>query len=136
MYVFERKANYYETDKMGIVHHSNYIRWFEEARLDMMDKLGLPYVKIEKAGILIPVLGVSCEYKHPIRFGDTIVLELEIQNYTGTRFEVVYKGYSKETGFVSCTGVSRHCFTTEDLKPIRLQRHNAEWHALFSAESK
>ena len=90
MYTFERTAKYYETDQMGIVHHSNYIRWFEEARIDLMDQLGLPYRKMEESGVLIPVLGVSCTYKHPIRFDETIVLELEIQNYTGVRFEVVY----------------------------------------------
>lgn len=45
MFTFERKANYYETDQMGIVHHSNYIRWFEEARLEMLCAMGLPYKK-------------------------------------------------------------------------------------------
>ena len=56
MFTFERKANYYETDQMGIVHHSNYIRWFEEARLEMLRAMGLPYKKMEDNGILIPVL--------------------------------------------------------------------------------
>ena len=55
MFTFERKANYYETDQMGIVHHSNYIRWFEEARLEMLRAMGLPYKKMEDNGILIPV---------------------------------------------------------------------------------
>ena len=54
MFTFERKANYYETDQMGIVHHSNYIRWFEEARLEMLRVMGLPYKKMEDNGILIP----------------------------------------------------------------------------------
>ena len=88
MFTFERKANYYETDQMGIVHHSNYIRWFEEARLEMLRAMGLPYKKMEDNGILIPVLGVSCSYKHPIRFDETLVLTLRIQNYNGVRFEL------------------------------------------------
>lgn len=131
MYTFERAAKYYETDQMGIVHHSNYIRWFEEARIDLMDQLGLPYRKMEESGVLIPVLGVSCTYKHPIRFDETIVLELEIQNYTGVRFEVVYTGRHKETGLLSCTGVSQHCFTTPELKPVRLKQHFPAWHEAF-----
>ena len=131
MYTFERTAKYYETDQMGIVHHSNYIRWFEEARIDLMDQLGLPYRKMEESGVLIPVLGVSCTYKHPIRFDETIVLELEIQNYTGVRFEVVYTGRNKETGLLSCTGVSQHCFTTPELKPVRLKQHFPAWHEAF-----
>ena len=99
MFTFERKANYYETDQMGIVHHSNYIRWFEEARLEMLRAMGLPYKKMEDNGILIPVLGVSCSYKHPIRFDETLVLTLRIQNYNGVRFEMAYEGHSKETAF-------------------------------------
>lgn len=119
MFTFERKANYYETDQMGIVHHSNYIRWFEEARLEMLRAMGLPYKKMEDNGILIPVLDVSCSYKHPIRFDETLVLTLRIQNYNGVRFEMAYEGHSKETGLLSCTGTSQHCFTTPALKPIR-----------------
>ena len=38
---YEHKAQYYETDKMGIIHHSNYIRWFEEARIDYMEQAGI-----------------------------------------------------------------------------------------------
>ncbi|MBQ2668670.1 MAG: acyl-CoA thioesterase [Clostridia bacterium] len=131
MHVYSRKANYYEIDQMGIVHHSNYIRWFEEARIELMDQLGLPYKTMEEAQVLIPVLGVDCAYKHPIRFGETIVLELRIQNYTGTRFEVAYTGYCRETGQLSCTGTTQHCFTTPDLRPIRLNRSHPEWHEVF-----
>ena len=72
--VFERKANYYETDQMGIVHHSNYIRWFEEARLYYMEAIGLPYELMEEAGIFIPVLGVSCDYKVSVRFAETVCI--------------------------------------------------------------
>ena len=52
------KVQYYETDQMGIVHHSNYIRWFEEARIDLLEQLGIGYDMIEKEGIISPVIGV------------------------------------------------------------------------------
>ena len=58
-----REPFYYETDQMGIIHHSNYIRWFEEARVALLEHLDFSYKKIEEQGIIIPVLGVSCEYK-------------------------------------------------------------------------
>ena len=45
---YGRKIQYYETDRMGIVHHSNYIRWMEEARTDVLEQIGLPYDKIER----------------------------------------------------------------------------------------
>lgn len=57
------KVQYYETDQMKVVHHSNYIRWFEEARTDYMSQVGVPYAEVERAGIIIPVVDVSCKYK-------------------------------------------------------------------------
>ena len=67
---YVRKVQYYETDRMGIAHHSNYIRWMEEARTDTLEQIGLPYDKIERAGILIPVLGVACDYSISFRYSE------------------------------------------------------------------
>ena len=61
--MYTHRVQYYETDQMGIVHHSNYIRWFEEARLDFMEKIGCSYAAVEASGIMIPVLSASCQYK-------------------------------------------------------------------------
>ena len=61
--VYEHKTQYYETDQMGIIHHYNYIRWFEEARMDMMEQMGMGYAEMEKRGIISPVLSVHSEYK-------------------------------------------------------------------------
>lgn len=65
MFTFERKANYYETDQMGIVHHSNYIRWFEEARLEMLRAMGLPYKKMEDNGHSDPRAGCFVQLQAP-----------------------------------------------------------------------
>ena len=67
-FIFERKINYYETDKMGIVHHSNYIRFLEEARCKMLEQFEMPYSSFESNGIMIPVLGVNCSFKHHVPF--------------------------------------------------------------------
>ncbi len=63
---------YYETDQMAVIHHSNYIRRFEESRIDFLEQIGLGYDKLEAGGILIPVLGVSCEYKSSVNFNDKV----------------------------------------------------------------
>ena len=67
-----KKVQYYETDMMGIVHHANYIRWMEEARIDFLDQMGFPYARMEAEGIISPVRAVSCQYKKPCTFGDTL----------------------------------------------------------------
>ncbi|MDU6522658.1 MAG: acyl-CoA thioesterase, partial [Enterococcus sp.] len=88
---YVRKPFYYETDKMGIIHHANYIRWFEEARVDVLSFMDYPFEKIEADGIMIPVLGVSSEYKEMIRFGDEIVIQPIVTKYTGTRMNFEYR---------------------------------------------
>lgn len=65
-------VRYYETDQMGIVHHSNYVRYFECGRTDMLKKLGLPIEHIEQTGVMLPVVAVECRYKVPARLGDTL----------------------------------------------------------------
>ena len=66
------EVRYYETDLMGIVHHSNYIRYFEYGRIKMLDEIGLPISKIEGNGIMLPVVSTFCTYKTPSRMGDTL----------------------------------------------------------------
>lgn len=83
MKIYEHKAQYYETDQMGIIHHSNYIRWFEEARIDMLKQLGISYADVEEKGIVIPVVGVSCNYHEVTRFGEVLVVEVRLTKFNG-----------------------------------------------------
>ena len=78
---YRHQAKYYETDQMGIIHHSNYIRWMEEARIDLMDEIGFSYRKMEEIGIISPVLSVQCEYKNRVHFDDTVLIEVDIKQY-------------------------------------------------------
>lgn len=122
--IYERRINYYETDAMKVVHHSNYIRFLEEARLVFMDKIGLPYSKMEDEGIMIPVLGVNCTYKHPAKFDDVIEIDVNIKEYTGVKLIMEYKVTNKTTGLMVLTGETKHCFTDMNLKPISLKKVN------------
>ena len=131
MHIFERKINYYETDKMGIVHHSNYIRFFEEARCDLLDACGLPYDLMEKTGIMSPVLGVSCKYKQYVSYGDTILVHAYIKEFTGVKFTVAYEIYNKHTNEICVTGESNHCFTDSNLKPLNIKKYNNDVYQKF-----
>ena len=123
---YERRINYYETDKMGIVHHSNYIRFFEEARLDMMKKVGLDYFTMEEAGIIIPVLFVDCKYIKALHFNEDIVIQTKLTKYNGIKMEVAYEVYRNESDEVCTRGTTGHCFLTPDMKPIRMKREFPE----------
>ena len=82
---YGRKVYYYETDRMGIVHHSNYIRWFEEARDDFMRQLGVPYSVLEERGIIIPVLSVSALYRKHLTYEDEFSVQLHYRKFTGIK---------------------------------------------------
>ena len=83
---YVRVINYYETDQMQVVHHSNYARYLEEARLHMMDQMGLGYDKLEKMGIIIPVLELHDYYTKSITFGDVIEIKPMVIKLTPVRF--------------------------------------------------
>ncbi len=95
---YEHHAKYYETDQMGIIHHSNYIKWMEEARMDLMEQIGLSYKQMEEMEIISPVLSVFCEYHSMVHFDDTVVIETKITKYNGIKMEVEYRMTDKETG--------------------------------------
>ena len=122
-YIYERKINYYETDRMGIVHHSNYIRFLEEARCAFLDALDMPYSMLESLGIMIPVLGVQCDFKHHVTFNDNILIDVSIKSFNGVRLVMQYTITEKNSGNLVLTGETKHCFTNTDLKPINLKKH-------------
>ena len=129
--IYERKMNFYETDRMGIIHHSNYIRFLEESRCYWLEQMGMPFGSLEDAGITIPVLGVNVDYKHHVTFGDTILINVFTKEYTGVRMTIGYNVTEKESGKVVLTGETKHCFTNRELRPINLKKVNPEFSAKF-----
>ena len=79
------KVQNYETDQMGIVHHSNYIRWFEEARCDLLDYMGVGFADLEKQGIISPILSVEADYLRMVYYGDTVSIDAYIKEYNGIK---------------------------------------------------
>lgn len=127
-----RKINYYETDGMRVVHHSNYIRFLEEARCYMLEKIGLPYSEIENQGFMIPVLEVNCKYKFPARFNDIIEVETNIAEFNGIHFIIEYTIFNSTTNKVCATATTKHCFTNSDLKPVSIKKLRPDLYDNFS----
>lgn len=130
-FIFERKINYYETDRMGVVHHSNYIRYMEEARCSLLEKINMPFSLLEENGITIPVLGVNCSYKYHVTFEDTIIIKLFLKEYSGVKMTIGYDVTDKKTGKTILIGETKHCFTDRNLKPINLKKYNADFSNKF-----
>ena len=130
-FIFERKINYYETDKMGVVHHSNYIRYMEEARCDWLESIGMPFSVLEENGVTIPVIGVYCEYKNHVTFDDIITIKPSVMEYTGVRMTIQYDVKNKKTGKTVIIAETKHCFTNKDLRPVNLKKYAKEFSDKF-----
>ena len=130
---YKRKVQYYETDMMGIAHHANYIRWMEEARIDLMDKLGYPYAKMEESGVVSPVKALSCEYKKSCTFGDEITVTASIAAFNGVVLTVSYDMRSA-AGETVCTARSEHVFLRREGGFVRLKREMPAFCAAIEAE--
>ncbi len=70
--VTEIEVRYAETDQMGVVHHANYVVWFELARTHLCAGTGIPYSEIERLGYFLMVVGIGIDYRQPARYGDTV----------------------------------------------------------------
>ncbi len=128
---FHRKINYYETDKMGITHHSNYVRFMEEARVDFLSQIGWSFDRLESMGYVSPVLSVSCQYKESTVFAEEIVISACIKYVKGVRFGVKYVITKAESGEVAMTGESEHCLLNSSGKPVRLKNELPELYDIF-----
>ena len=126
------KVHYYETDKMGIVHHSNYIRWMEEARVACLERIGAGFSMMEARGIYSPVVSVQCRYHRPTRFDDEVRIRVKMTEFRGVRLCVGYEMLNAD-GETVFTGSSEHCFTDAGGRPIVLRKTHPDIDAALRA---
>lgn len=130
------KVQYYETDRMGITHHSNYIRWMEEARIDFLDQIGFGYARMEADGLISPVLSVSCKYRVSTTFSDEIGILVQVQEFKGVKLQLGYTMRRISDGAVVLTGTTEHAFLNRENKPVRLKKEFPELFHTLSELSK
>lgn len=130
-FVYRREINYYETDKMGIVHHSNYIRFLEEARSRWLEALDISMAKLENMGYTIPTIEVDCKYKNHVTSGDVIIIKPHVTEFNGVRMTVTYDVTEEKTGKIVIDSWTKHCFTDRTLRPINLKKKNLEIYNVF-----
>lgn len=115
----ELDVRYYETDQMGIVHHSNYIRYFECGRSDMMQKAGLPIEKIEQDGIMLPIVSVECRYKMPAMMGDRLRIVSTVKELPTAKM-VIFSEVYNQNNVLLCTGtVTLGFIDANTRRPVR-----------------
>lgn len=122
MHAYRRRPHFYETDQMGVIHHANYIRWMEEARVAYMDEMGYGYNRVEEEGISIAVTGITGEYRSMVRFGDLVDIQCAITACSAVRMRIVYRITDAKTGALRFMGESRHCYVNREGRPVSLKK--------------
>lgn len=116
MFTYKHKVHYYETDRMGVTHHSNYIRFMEEARVAYLDTIGASYAQSEADGIISPVIEVGGKFLHTTTFDDVIEIAVCIKSTTTFKLKI---GYTMTCGGKEVfEGFSQHCFLDKEGHPI------------------
>ncbi|MCD7864165.1 MAG: acyl-CoA thioesterase [Lachnospiraceae bacterium] len=128
---YTHKVQYYETDKMGITHHSNYIRFCEEARIDFMERLGYGYDQMEADGIGSPVVSVKCDYKKSTTFADVIEIAVKVLDVTPVKLTLQYT--MTVFGKTVCTAESAHCFLNSKGHILRIDKDLPEFFEKLNA---
>lgn len=132
MYMHTHKVQYYETDKMQITHHSNYIRFMEEARIGFLAACGYKYEDFEKDGIVSPVVSVSCNFKKSTTFPDIINIKVYVKSVTPVRFVLGYIMYVDDN--IVCTASSGHCFMKKEGHIISIKKEYPEFFEVLTGE--
>ena len=129
--IYTHKVHYYETDKQGITHHSNYIRIMEEARVHALEQMGFSYERMEQDGVYSPVIAVSCDYKRPTTFADIIEVKISVAELSQLKAKFAYTMTSN--GKIVCQATSLHCFLNSAGRPIVISERFPQFYAALES---
>lgn len=132
MKAYIHQVQYYETDKMGITHHSNYVRWMEEARVNFLTQIDWPMTKLEEMGLISPVLNVNCDYKKTTTFSDTVSIMVSVKEFKGVKLFLSYE-MKDQNGDIVCIGTSSHAFLDTNGRPVKIKKDYPEFFDAINA---
>ena len=135
MFTYRRRAQYHETDQMGIIHHANYVKWMEEARIRYMEELGFSYKAMEETGVVSPVTGISVDYGKSVGFDEEVEVGVSILRYSGAVLELSYLFTNLTNGEVCTRATSKHCFLKKGML-VSLKKVSPELDAKLREEAK
>lgn len=128
---YEHRVRYYETDRSGSVSQTNYARWLENARMELLDQVGFGCEQQEELQVICPLLSESIEYISPFHYQDTVVVAARIVSYDGRKMALEYRLYEKKTKELKATAKSVHCFVNWSGNRISLKNVYPELETTF-----
>jgi len=112
-------VRYFETDQMGVVHHANYLVWFEVARTDLCARSGFPYAEIERLGYRLMNSALSVRYRSSARYGETVNVDCWIDRLASRAVHFAYE--VRRGDELLATGGTEHVWIdSESNRPCRM----------------
>ena len=116
------RVRYSETDRMGVVYHTNYLNWFEVGRTEFIRHANLTYRELEEKGVMLPLTDASISYKKPAKYDDEVEVRTRVSEITPVRLTFSYEIVRVDDAELLVTGSTMHVFANTAFKPIRLSR--------------
>lgn len=123
-------VRYGETDQMGVVHHSNYLRYFEVARLEWLTQLGISYNDMEEEGVMMPVIAANIQYRQPAKFEDTLKVTIQLRDLPLVKMIFDYQIHNQNKVLVCEASTTLAFMRADNRRPIRCPE---KFSALFAA---
>ncbi len=118
-YDYVTKVYYKDIDQMGVVYYARYFEFFEQARTELLNDIGIIVTDIEDKGYFLPVVSATCDYKEGAKFEDEIIVRTLIKEVPRARMRIEYEVYRKADDRILVTGHTIHGFIDKDGKPKR-----------------
>lgn len=140
------RVHYQDTDQMGVVHHANYVGWFEIGRTEMMRSVGIAYSDMEKSGLLLPVVNIDIQYRRPARYDEMVSIFTNIMSFSAVRLEFEYEvriieedstttvDSVKPYGKLLSKGKTTHMWVDREWRATRIDKAAPEVFALLQAK--
>lgn len=119
-----RRVAFYETDMMGVVHHSNYLRYFEDARLEWLAKSGMIENFDKPEGLQFAVVDAGIQYKKPATYGEVLSVKMQVRK-NKAKLEFQYAIYNSHQELL-CTGHTTHVTVDAKMNISRIPQEIAE----------
>ncbi len=127
MFTYRRKVTFYETDGMKVVHHANYLKYMEEARVEYLRQGHLDLNELMDEGIVFPIVEVSVKYKKPAHYDDVLLIKTYLRRVDRVRLDFDYEIVLEKTGELLTTGHTVNTYTKIDTGRIaRLPKDKIE----------
>ena len=126
MIAVQDRVRFVETDLMGVVHHSNYLRWFEMARVEYLRRAGVLLPQLLADGIQVPITDVQCKYIQSARFDDIVRIEAVLAEFSRAKLVFRYRVFREDENLLLAEGSTQNVFITPEGRIVRLPGHYFE----------